>query len=119
MGHALMGSAGQRGENDEVGRLGKTAHLVAGKRRDVVGHIDARTAMVDTRRGTENDGEVMRLGNLEGGLRHEIRLFRRGGIKHGDMGELSELTRVLLGLAGNGTGIVGNDNDHTAARAHI
>ena len=114
-----MGSAGQRGENDEIGRFDKTGHLMARKRRDVVRHIDARTAMVDTRCGTENDGEVMRLGDLKGGLRHEIRLFRRGGIKHGDMGELSELTRVLLGLAGNGTGIVGNDNDHTAARTHI
>ena len=61
----------------------------------------------------------MRLRDLEGGLRHEIRLFRRGRIKHGDMGKLSELTRVLLGLAGNGAGIVGNDNDHTAARTHI
>ena len=114
-----MGSARQRGENDEFGRFDKTGHLMARKRRDVVRHIDARTAMVDTRRGTENDGEVMRLGDLKGGLRHEIRLFRRGGIKHGDMGELSELTRVLLGLARNGTGIVGNDNDHTAARTHI
>ena len=97
--HALVSRTGQRREDDELRRLGKARHLVARKRRGVIGHLDACTSVVDARRGAKDDGQVVRLGDLEGNLRHEIGLFWRGGVEHGHMGKLAELARVLLGLA--------------------
>ena len=84
-----------------------------------LGHLEERGSMVDTRRGAHDDRRVVALGQLEGGLHHGKTLLGCGRIDHRHLREGAEPARVLLGLGGDRTRIVGHEQHAAAARAHV
>ena len=59
------------------------------------------------------------LGIVKGILNHQERFLRRGGIKDGKAGEVRKTAGVLLGLGGDGTGVVRNEDNQAALNPAI
>ena len=75
--------------------------------------------MADARGGTHDDRRAVALGQVERLLDHGEPLFGRGGVEHRHLGEIAETARVLLGLGGDGAGIVGDVEHEAALDAHV
>ena len=84
-----------------------------------LGHVEERGGMADARGGTHDDRRMVALRQVEGGLHHGETLLGRGRIEHRHLREGPEAARVLLGLGGNGTRIVGHEQHAAAAHPHV
>ena len=101
------------GEDDPT-RVALEALFGEGQRVGFIRHLEERRRMADARRRTHDDGRFVLLGKLERGLHHGETLLGRGGVEHGYLRERPEAAGVLLGLRGDGAGIVGHI-EHAAA----
>ena len=69
--------------------------------------------------GTHDNRGAVTFGKGEGLAHHVHALFHVGGVEHGNLGEVREPAGVLLGLAGNGAGVVGHEQHAAAFHAHV
>ena len=86
---------------------------------DATARLDRAAGVAHARGRSQEDGRVVFLRQLEGILHHAIGLAWRGGVEHGDLGEAPESAGVLLGLARDGAGVVGDHDDEPAFDAQV
>ena len=82
-------------------------------------HIDGLIAVVDAGGGAEEDRRAPFFGEIEGLLDHIVGFGDRGGIEDRHLREHTEGPGVLLGLGGNGPGVIRDHDHHSAFHADI
>ena len=81
--------------------------------------LDRLIRVTDAHRGSQQHRYLMTFGQFEGERDHVPGLLRRAGVERRDFGEQREQTRVLLGLRGVQSGVIGNDQHQATDHADI
>ena len=81
--------------------------------------LDRLIRVTDAHRGSQQHRYLMTFGQFEGERDHVPGFLRRARVERRDFGEQREQTRVLLGLRGVQSGVIGNDQHQTAHHADI
>ena len=76
-------------------------------------------AVADSGGGAEQHGGMVFFGVGKRLADHVICFLHAGGVEAGELGIHGKGARILLGLRGNGAGVVGNEDDHAALDADI
>lgn len=69
--------------------------------------------------GAHDNGRMVALRDFKCLLHHRVTLLQILRIEHGDLRKCGKAARVLLGLRGDGAGIIGDKQHQDALDAHV
>ena len=85
----------------------------------MLGYLQIGRGVAYARGGAHDNGRMVALRDLECLLHHRVALLQVLRIEYGDLGERGKTARILLGLGGDGAGIIGDKQHQTALDAYI